>query len=169
MLLLPVTLVNQGGQEATSVIAQLTSLSPHLNRALRGGRRSRRARRCGRSRQSPAFQVSVDPAAAGGEILEVTVGVSVHGGPPVQTGFRLKVGGAFYDDMESDRGWSIAAPDDDAASGAGSGSIPTALGTRPLANPDHDHTAAPGTSATSPDTRPWWRPDSRISTAARTR
>lgn len=142
---LPVTLINHGGQSAANVVASLTSLSGHAT-VLSGQSQFALIPSGGQGELAPGFSVFIDPQAPVGEVLGLRMSITAGSGYQTESDFRIKVGTAFYDDLESDRPWSLAAADDNATSGRWI--LVDPIGTQQngqQAQSEDDHTAAPWT------------------------
>jgi hypothetical protein len=146
ILLIPVTLGNTGGQDAASVAATLTTTSPHVT-ILDGSGTVAMIASGATGALAPAYRIAVSGLAIDGEILPLNLSITAGFGYAAQSSFNLKVGSFFYDEVETDTGWSLAATDDTATLGRWVrvdpiGTIATAGG---QAQPEDDHTPAPGT------------------------
>jgi hypothetical protein len=144
VVLIPVTLSNGGGQEATNVQATLSSGSADLT-VLDGTASAALIESGGQAVLSPAYRVVVSGAAPAGEILTLNLAVTAGAGYQASTGFRLKVGAAVYDDCEEDGPWRLADGDDTATTGRWIRVDPngtTYNGSQ--SQSEDDHTPAPG-------------------------
>ncbi len=146
ILLIPVTLGNVGEQDAAGIAAVLSSGSSDLT-VIDGSGSAVLIAAGGSGPLAPAYRVAVSSLAVDGEILPLTLSITAGFGYAAQSGFKLKVGSFFYDEVETDYGWSLSATDDTATLGRWVrvdpiGTTATAGG---QAQPEDDHTAAPGT------------------------
>jgi hypothetical protein len=113
---IPVSLINRGERDAIDVSAILSSSNGHVT--ILGNEAGADAIPGGEHRDlSPAYRIAIGSGAAVGEILRFDLAISASGVYVSGSGFKLKVGTRFYDDVEADGAWSLAAPGDDAATG----------------------------------------------------
>jgi hypothetical protein len=92
-----------------------------------------------------AFQVQILPGCPSPTTLPLHVAIAGPNGFTSALDFSLSVG-SFFDDMETDKGWTVGAPDDNATTGQWVrvdpiGTTATAGG---QAQPEDDHTPDPG-------------------------
>jgi C1A family cysteine protease len=116
---LPLTLENTGWETATDVTATITS--PDTLVTITTGSATFPDIVSDGAGQSdpPHFQFSIDGSALCGARLHFVISTDSDQGVSTDR-FEMLVGEAetvFYDDVESDLGWSLAAPDDDATRG----------------------------------------------------
>lgn len=144
VLVVSVGLRNTGGQNAEDVTAVLSSDNPHVvvidetggNDLIASGANGILA---------PPFRVAILPNTPDGEKIEFRLDITCPG-YATEAGFAQGVGSVFFDDVETDLAWSLAAPGDDASGGAWVRVDPN--GTTQNGNPcqpEDDHTPAPGT------------------------
>jgi len=91
------------------------------------------------------FEAEVLPTCPEPELIEFHLDITAPNGFAASLDFDLPVGG-WFDDMEQDRGWTVGAPDDDAATGIWTRVDP--IGTEYsgyVIQMEDDHTPAPGT------------------------
>ncbi len=141
-----VTLANGGGQDAANVQATLTSGNPHLT-VLNGTAGSALISAGGRGQLAPAFRVLVTSDAAAAEILTLNLAITAGTGYIASASFPIKVGDAFWDDIEQAGEWTLGVAGDDAVTGQWVQVDPngTTYGTPPQqVQPEDDHTADPG-------------------------
>lgn len=140
-----VQLANRGARDAVGVSATATSGSAHLSLVFDTGTAAA-VPAGGQSELGPALRVAVSPDAVDGEDLPVALAVTEGGGAATQTGFVLRVGSFFLDQMESDTGWSLRDQADEAHTGrwVRADPIGTASGANPV-QPEDDHTPGAGT------------------------
>lgn len=95
---------------------------------------------------SPAYRIQVSDGAVVGDVLELDLAISEGTFYETICGFKLKVGTLFFDDVERDGAWSLAADDDDATTGlwVRVDPIGTMMGWQQV-QPEDDHTPHPGT------------------------
>lgn len=142
---LRVTLIDRGAAAAVDVRASATSGNPHLTfldpegavASIPAG---------GTAQLAPAFRVLVSPEAVDGEDLPITLTLSSANGFAGSAGLVLRVGSAFLDQMESDAGWQVGAPGDEAFTGRWQRAdpLPTVQGAQTV-QPGDDHTPGAGT------------------------
>ena len=142
---LPVWLSNQGGQDAAGVTATLTCADPRVT--IMVGESNCDAIPSGaKAELSPAYRVVVPADASEGEVFSLDLAVEAGTGYQCVTAFPIRVGAAFFDQMEAAGAWSLADPDDDATTGRWIRVDP--IGTESNGQPcqpEDDHTSAPGT------------------------
>ena len=142
---LTVTLANSGGQGADNVEAVLTSSNPHLH-VIDGEAAVASIPSGGQGVLAPAYTVAVSSSAAAGEVIELDLAITAAFGYTATSGFKIKVGTCFYDDVEADGAWSLEAADDDATTGQWVRVDPNGTTYNgQQAQPEDDHTPAPGT------------------------
>jgi len=149
VIVLPVTLLNIGAETATNVSAHLESLTPGVSVLDNVAGYADIPKGETRESDSPHFSFAVTPAGPScGQIsLHFTVssdqGTS-HINLAIQAGEIITVLG---DDFESDQGWTVGAPDDDATTGIWERGDPdgTYWGTHPV-QPEDDNTPSPGST-----------------------
>jgi hypothetical protein len=145
ILYIPVSLANRGGKEAVTVAAQLVSGSPHLN-VIEGQGTAALIPAGGNAELAPSYRVSVSTGAPEDDILPMDLAISTAAGYQAASGYKLKVGSHFYDELEAEGAWIIGDPSDDASTGIWERVDPigTTQDGQPCA-PEDDYTAAPGT------------------------
>lgn len=144
VFLLSVDLANRGGQDAQGTEAVLSSLSPHLI-VLEDLAQAASIPSGGTATLAPGYRVVVSGDAPVGEILDARLGIAAGVGYETISGFRIKVGTAFYDEAEDEGPWRLADGDDTATSGRWVRVDP--IGTTfngSQAQTEDDHTSAPG-------------------------
>ncbi len=91
------------------------------------------------------FEIEISPDCPEPSIIEFIVSVSGESGLLDNIQFDLPVGG-WFDDFEQDRGWTVGAPGDDAATGIWTRVDPNGTEYNGYQiQPEDDHTPAPGT------------------------
>ncbi len=145
VVLLAVSLGNTGGQDALDIEATLSSENPHVipiddvatNLSIPAGLTGE---------LSPPYRIAISDEASEGEVLSIDLGITAGQGYATATGFTLRVGSYFFDDVEAEGAWSLSAAGDDAASGRWVRVDPngTTYNGEPC-QPEDDHTADPGT------------------------
>jgi hypothetical protein len=145
VLVLPVTLANTGGQDAVAVEALLSSTNPHLI-AIDDEAGAFAIAAGAMEELVPPYRVALSVDAVDGEEIPIDLTITTGGGYQTSASFKLRVGSFFYDDVEVDGAWSLAAGDDDAIRGrwVRVDPIGTYQGAEPC-QPEDDHTSAPGT------------------------
>ncbi|MGD8397198.1 MAG: M28 family peptidase, partial [Candidatus Eiseniibacteriota bacterium] len=142
---LAVTLLNSGSKDAAAVDATLSCGSPYLT--VMGGQAAAATIPTGAAVElSPAYQVQIGGGAPGDAVIGLDLEIAAGAGYQASSGFKVQVGTHFYDDLEADGAWSLAAPDDDAETGrwVRVDPIGTEYNSQPC-QPEDDHTAAPWT------------------------
>lgn len=145
VLVLPVTLANTGGQEAASVVALMSTTSGRLT-IIDESATAALIPSGGQGVLAPGYRVAVSALAVDGEDLAMTLSITAGNGYTAQTGFEIRVGSFFVDEVEADAGWSLSVPDDNATTGRWVRVDPN--GTQQSGQqvqPEDDHTPAPGT------------------------
>jgi len=99
----------------------------------------------GESALLSGFQVTILPGCPSPATIPFDVDLTGANGFEAAIAFGLSIG-AFFDDAEADRGWTLGAPDDNATSGLWVRADPvgTSYSGQPC-QPEDDHTPAPGT------------------------
>ena len=149
VIVLPVTLLNIGAETATNVSTHLECLTPGVSVLDSVAVYADIPKGETRESDSPHFSFAMTPAgpSCGRVSLHLTVssdqGTS-HINLAIQAGEIITVLG---DDFESDRGWTVGAPDDDATTGIWERGDPdgTYWGTHPV-QPEDDNTPSPGSA-----------------------
>jgi hypothetical protein len=145
ILKIPVLLSNNGGQDAHSVQAVLSSPSEHvmLLNFLAGASTIAAG---GQTALGPPFFLRILPGAVNGDVIQVDLAITTGAGYTTDTTFKLQIGSHFIDDFEGTGAWSVGAADDDATEGHWVQVDPngTHQGGEPV-QPEDDYTAAPGT------------------------
>ncbi len=149
VIVLPVTLLNIGAETATNVSGHLESLTPGI--ALIDSVAGYPDIPKGETRESLSthFSFTVTPAGPTCGRLDLHLTVSSDQGTS-HINFTIQVGEiitVLADDFESDQGWSVGAPDDDATTGIWERGDPdgTWWGTHPV-QPEDDNTPLPGST-----------------------
>ncbi|MBU1699020.1 MAG: M28 family peptidase [Candidatus Eisenbacteria bacterium] len=140
-----VTIANRGGRSAAGVSVDISSPSGYVN--IIEGTAGVSEIPIGEERElTSSFRIGVAAGAPAGEILPLDLAITSGAGYQADSGFKVKVGAATYDELEADGPWSTAAAGDDATSGVWIRVDPngTLQDTSPC-QPEDDHTAAPGT------------------------
>lgn len=144
VLLVPVSLVNNGSQDAANVVGTLSSLGGHVSVIdAQGGNPLIASGAVGAL--TPAFRIAVSSSAVDGEDLPLRVQLTAGFGYAAQTEFTLRVGSYFFDNAEAVGGWRFADGDDTATSGLWTQDDP--IGTTyngSQAQSEDDHTPTPG-------------------------
>ena len=145
ILYVPVSLANAGGKQAVSVSAQLSGADPLLS--VIDGSGSAALILSGESAElAPFYRVAVSILAQDDAIFPMGLAISTAAGYQAASGFNLKIGSHFYDELEADGAWTIGDPSDDATSGIWERVDPIGTdynGTQVA--PENDYTADPGT------------------------
>jgi hypothetical protein len=142
-----VSLANSGGQNAENVQAVLTSGNPHIT-VMEGTSSCALIVSGGKGELSPGYRVLISPNATGGEIISLNLAITAGTGYTATGSFKIKVGSAYWDDIEALGPWSLSATGDDATTGRWVQVDPngTTYGTpAQQCQPEDDHTPAPGT------------------------
>jgi C1A family cysteine protease len=116
---LPLTLENTGWEDATGVTATITSPDPGVFITTATAAFPDIADGVSEQSDSPHFAFSIDGSAACGQRLHFIISVDSDQGISTDT-FEMLVSDAqtvFFDDVETDLGWSLGAPDDEASNG----------------------------------------------------
>jgi hypothetical protein len=142
---LPVSLFNGGGRDAQSVTAQMICFDPDLT-VTAGEAGVGLIAEGEHAELAPAYRVRVSHDATVGQTFVLSLAIGAGVGYQSGSSFEIKVGSAFFDDLEADGAWSLAAPDDDATTGrwVRVDPIGTEYESLPV-QPEDDHTPAPGT------------------------
>lgn len=142
---LEVVLANSGGQSAANVQATLTSGSGHAV-VVSGQAGCLLVPAGGQGTLNPEFQVAISSGAPAGEVLTLNLALTAGAGYQAASSFKIKVGTNYYYEAEADGPWSLAASDDNAATGrwVRVDPIGTTYNGQPC-QPEDDHTADPGT------------------------
>jgi hypothetical protein len=145
VLVLPVSLLNTGGQDAVEIEAVLSSSNPNVviidevgtNSGIDSG---------AQGILDPPYRIAILSDAIDGEILPFNLAIATGSGYATDTGFTLRVGSFFFDDVEADGSWTLSSVGDDATTGQWVRVDPngTEYNGQPCA-PEDDHTPAPGT------------------------
>ena len=142
-----VRLANSGRQNAENVHAVLTSANPYVTiidgtagcpLIQSGG---------GKAQLAPPYRLLVAGNAPAGEIINLNLAITAGFGYTAASTFKIKVGSAFWDDLEAAGAWTIGAPDDDATTGIWVQVDPngTTYGSPPQqCQAEDDHTPDPG-------------------------
>ena len=145
IIMIPVTLGNIGGQDAADITAILTTTSPNLT-ILDNSAGAELVAAGGSGILAPSYRAAVSSSAVDGEMLPLNLSITAGFGYEAQSSFNLKVGSYFYDEIEMDYGWSLAAADDNATTGRWLRVDPIGTSTSgQQVQPENDHTQAPGT------------------------
>ncbi len=144
-IVLPVSLFNGGGKDAADVEAVLSSGSAYVT-VTQGDAGTATIVTDSAEELSPGYEVSISGAAPVGEVLDLDLSITAGAGYVTASAFKVKVGTAFYDDLEANGAWTLGAGDDDASTGLWVRVDPngTTYDGQPCA-PEDDHTPAPGT------------------------
>ncbi len=145
VVLIPVSLANAGGKDALEVSAQLVSETPLLT-VIEGTGSAATIPSGENAELAPAYRVHLSPDALEDDLLPLSLAISTAAGYEASSGFQLKVGSLFYDELEADGAWTLGAPGDDASTGLWVRVDPngTEYNGQPC-QPEDDHTVAPGT------------------------
>ncbi len=142
---LNVVVTNTGGKDAAGIEIQLVSGSGNLT--IVDGSAVAGAVPVGAVVEVPAaFRIAASSDAVEGEILLAHLTAQDPFGYTSESGFKLMIGAAFFDDIEEDGAWSLEDPDDDATTGRWVRDDPvgTTQNGQPV-QPSEDHTPPPGT------------------------
>ncbi len=141
---LGVTVRNAGSQDAENVVGTLTSTNPNL--VVLAGAGAAAIIGAGQTGAlEPPFRIALSPAAQVGEMLPLTLSFEAGFGYQATGELRLQVGAVYCDDVETDMGWSLSEPDDDATTGRWVRVDPNGTFTNGLpVQPEDDHTPDPG-------------------------
>ncbi len=138
------SLMNSGQDEAGGVTADLMPGTPNVE--ILEGRGSAAGIPAGDAAPLSPFRIRISAECPLPAVLSMQASVAADHGYVTMVPFTISVGG-FVDDLESDRGWTVGAPGDDAISGIWVRADPngTVYNGQPI-QPEDDHTPAPGTA-----------------------
>jgi len=140
---LQVWLANTGHSDACDLAATASCLDPHVT--IEDGSGACLLAEAGGRGLLGSFTVAIAPTCPDPAVVDFQLDLSGPGGFAGELAFQVDVGD-WFDDVETDRGWTRGAPGDNATSGQWIQADPlgTWEGAEPV-QPEDDHTPSPGT------------------------